>query len=964
MRAGRVAAALLAALALAPRPARADLADFLNKPIVSVRLVVEGRETDEPALTSVVQTVVGRPLAMADVRETVGHLFSLRRFEDVRVDAEPSGAGVALRYDLSPVHPVTRIEFTGALDRPGVDAGRLRQAVVERYGPSPSLGRVADLTRAVADELAARGYLHAAVDTRTEIRHDPDRATLVFAVQPGARTTIGTIVTQGEAGITRDALLDELDVAPGDPYQRQALDAGVERYLEGRHRLGYYLASLTPGVQLEDGDRIARLTLTVDTGPHVQVRFSGDTLPSDVVKNLVPIEEEGSADQDLLEDSSLRIESYLRARGYRDAAAPFRSEEADGELVITFDVRRGPLYRVGTFAVTGNPSVPFETLAPALRTRAGEPFSEAALDADVVSIETLYRRRGFSAARASGDTEPAGRGADEASIDLVVTITVAEGVRTLIGDVTFTGNDSVDTDALRAVVGVAPGAPFVAAQLAADRESIAVHYADLGYPTAAVTVAPQFGDDGGRADITFTIHEGVRVFVDHVLVVGNTRTSVDTIERELQLGPGDPVGRAALVDSQRRLASLGLFRRVVIDQVSHGDEARRDLIVTVEEAPATTIGYGAGVEGRSRTIKQLDGTASDRFEVAPRASFEMTRRNLFGKNRSLSFFTSASLPKNFADQAQPTDSTRFGFVEYRVVGTFREPRVRGTDADLSVTGTLEQQIRSSFNYARRGAGATLTRRVSPNVLLSGSYQLERTNVFDEQLDPEYQNLLDRTFSLYRLSSFAITTIHDTRSDSLDPHDGGLLSANAQLAALSIGSQASFVKLFLTGQAFRALPRSHGAVLAASARVGLGFPGQVIKTLDDGSHSKESADLLPESERFFAGGDTTVRGFALDRLGTPETIVNGFPIGGDGLIILNGELRVPVWRALGAVGFLDTGNVFPHASDIDLRKLRSAIGFGIRFGSPFGPIRADLGFKMDRQPGEHLAEFHLSFGQAF
>ena len=107
--------------------------------------------------------------------------------------------------------------------------------------------------------------------------------------------------------------------------------------------------------------------------------------------------------------------------------------------------------------------------------------------------------------------------------------------------------------------------------------------------------------------------------------------------------------------------------------------------------------------------------------------------------------------------------------------------------------------------------------------------------------------------------------------------------------------------------------------------------------------------LPASERFFAGGDTTVRGFVLDRLGTPETLdPNGFPIGGNGLVIFNAELRLTVHRGFGVVTFVDTGNVFARTSDIDLGRLRSSVGFGLRYRSPIGPIRVDLGFKVHRE----------------
>ena len=129
--------------------------------------------------------------------------------------------------------------------------------------------------------------------------------------------------------------------------------------------------------------------------------------------------------------------------------------------------------------------------------------------------------------------------------------------------------------------------------------------------------------------------------------------------------------------------------------------------------------------------------------------------------------------------------------------------------------------------------------------------------------------------------------------------------------------------------------------------------------------------LPASERFFAGGDTTVRGFALDQLGiTGKTIdeTTGLALGGNALVIFNGELRMPVRGGVSVVGFLDAGNVFARATDIDLGALRAAAGFGVRYRSPVGPIRFDLGFKLRREERagrrEGLTAVHISLGQAF
>jgi outer membrane protein insertion porin family len=292
--------------------------------------------------------------------------------------------------------------------------------------------------------------------------------------------------------------------------------------------------------------------------------------------------------------------------------------------------------------------------------------------------------------------------------------------------------------------------------------------------------------------------------------------------------------------------------------------------------------------------------------------------------------------------------------------------VFGTAADASLTGTVEQQIRASFNFARRAFGAEVARRVSRTLSISGNYQIQRVHLFDEIPGVAQQDQLriDVLFPQVRLSSFSLSAIHDNH-DPLNPRDGHYLSANAQLAARAIGSEVGFVKSYLTAELFRLLPRTHATVFGTSARLGMaaGFPQPGTDTAD------QTQPNLPASERFFAGGDTTVRGFALDQLGSPATIKGGFPIGGNAVVIFMQELRVPVYRGFGVVGFFDTGNVFARTMSIDLGQLRSSVGFGVRYRSPVGPIRVDLGFKVDRQdivPGtlESPRALHISLGQAF
>ena len=945
-------------LGLAGR-AHADVSAYLGKPVTSVRLMIEGTETAEPLLRQIVATAPGAPLSMVQVRETVAHLFSLGRFEGVSVDATIEDGRVALRYELVPIHPVSRIRFALPSGGRGIDEGALRRAVVDRYGSTPPLSRVADMTRILADALRERGYLHPAITPHPEIEHAPERATLVFTIDPGPRTTIGTVEVLGPPA-ERAEMLSRLDLSPGAPYEREALNARIERLIEERRRRGYYEARIVPAVTLADGDRVANVTLTAAPGPRVRVVFTGDSLPSDRRAELVPVEREGSVDEDLLEDASNRIEEYLRAQGYRDARAPHTRETINGELVITFAVARGQQSRVSTYEISGNAAVPLAEFAPALRLRDGQPFSASLLDADVQLIEDLYHRRGFASAKVQSAIEVVTPTPPPAQVPVAVRAVITEGVRTTVDAVSFSGNQAIPEETLRRRVGLLPGAPYVPGQLAVDRDSILLAYHDLGYESATVEARPEFSEDGTRVQVGFAVREGPQVFVDHVLIVGNVRTSTETIERELQVKPGDPFSLSAINDSQRRLTALGLFRRARITELRHGGETLRDLLVTIEEAPATTLGYGGGLEGKLRVVgNSTDGTVDETFEVAPRAFFEVGRRNVFGKNRSLNFYSSLSL--------HPPRDDGTSITEYRVVGTFREPRVFDTSADAFVNTTFEQQTRSSFNFARQSFSADIARHITPEVSVTATYQLQRTRVFDERLSEEDQRLIDKAFPQFRLSSFSGAIIRDTRDDQVDPSRGAYGSATGQLAARKIGSEIGFIKSFFTAQAFRVVPGTNRVVFAGNARLGLatGFPRDLVDELGQVLPDSETR-ALPQSERFYAGGDTTIRGFALDRVGTPGKTLDDdlLPIGGNGLVIFNAELRAPVTRALGVVGFIDTGNVFETAADITLAELRTAVGGGVRYKSPFGPIRFDVGFKVDRYPGERLTAWFVSFGQAF
>ncbi len=242
--------------------------DYLGKPIASVQLLIEGRETSEPSIVRVVETRVGEPLAMSSVRDSISHLFSLGRFDDIRVDATLVDAGrVALRYELSPIHPVTKIEFTGPLSVPGIDTGQLRRAVdrslrhVAVVGPcrgAQAAGeRPADRTRLSSRRHPAAGRDRARAGSGDAGVRDRSRA----RAPRSARST-----STARRRCRAPELLARLDLATGAPYRRDELNTRIERYIADRRKAGYYEAKLTVTPMLVNGDRTANLVLTVMPG--------------------------------------------------------------------------------------------------------------------------------------------------------------------------------------------------------------------------------------------------------------------------------------------------------------------------------------------------------------------------------------------------------------------------------------------------------------------------------------------------------------------------------------------------------------------------------------------------------------------------------------------------------------------------------------------------------------------------
>jgi outer membrane protein insertion porin family len=983
----RVLLVLLVPGALVLLPARSfaqagdPVARFVGRNITAVHLDVEGRRTDAPELLALLDVRPGQPLDLAALRASLLQLFTAGRFEDISARAVESGAGVELVFDLVPRHVIDRIEFRG---HPGLSNAVLDGELRQRFGGLPATNEVDAAARAVERVLAENGYRSAKATAVTEATHLPERATLVITVESGPLAIVRSAKVEGNSLLGAKDVLSRADVKIGEAYRPRQIDTGLDKIIETLRARGYYEASVshTHDVISEDG-RNVDVVLSVESGSLVTLKFAGDPVAGNV-NDLVPVRREGSADDDLLEDSVRRIEAALRRDGYWKAKAVYTRADSPAGKLITIDVLRGERYRFDRVEVTGNTEIPTESIDAMIGAQADSVFDETKITRGLAAIRAAYLARGYAAANvtaAASELPPLKPGGEPRVVER---ITIDEGAPTQVTDVIVTGAKSLTSAEITGVMQLQRGGAYVAGFAPADRDAIRNLYDRRGYSAAVVDVRPQLADDRRFATIHVdVVAEGPRTVVNRIIIVGNKRVSQATILAAVALKPGQTLGSADRAALQQRLAELGLFRRIAITEAPHaGGETGSDLVITVDESPATSVAFGGGVEAgfRARTTA-VDASGHilstvDKLEIAPRASMEIGRSNLWGKNRSVSLFSGISL-RPIDDAENPArDGKCCGFSEYRVIGSYREPRVFGTSADGLASISVEQAIRTSFSFTKRAANLQALRRFSRLTTLVGSYSLQRIELKDQHIAAPDQLAVDRLFPQIRLSVFSASLVRDTRTDAISPGGGALLTVDGDLAARAIGSQQGFAKSLFQGFVYRRVPAVPRVVLAGGARLGLlrGFvrtapilDGAGNEVVIGGVVQTELVEDVNLSQRFFAGGANSARGFGLDRLGAPDVLdEQGLSKGGNGLVLFNGEVRTALTKNVGIVGFVDTGNVFSRVSAISLAELRTSVGTGLRYKSPIGPLRVDFGWKVGalRATDNRRWEFHFSIGEAF
>ncbi len=973
MRAGNrafraVAAPLLIAVLIATPASPVESSD-LGRPVSAVELRLEGPVGRRTDLRSLVAIRVGALLTEQKVRRTLSNFQATGLFSEVEVLSrrDPPGpdgvprpksprrgtngtvtAVVVLRARTW----VSSVELRG--ERRLSDHALLR--VVTQKQASPLVeDRVLESVYALKELYHEQGYREAEV--RLEVKpgrrgtSTGGRVVVTFRINSGPRAVVAAIDFAGDLGpYRRPELLSAIRTRIGERYRRGRIEADTGKLDRWLRRRGHLSARVgVPGETYDPVHHQMRISFPISVGPMVNLEITGASPGRLERKGFLPFLKDENLDELSLEQQCLRLEDHLQRKGHyhADVVCVLEEKPEGDHQLLRIDVEPGKVYRLVEVGFVGNGEVPAENLLPLMTTSPRKKLSPGSgqlirrnLEDDFDNILSYYLLQGF------GSVEIGTVTITEDGDLLGLEIEIHEGPRQRLVDFTFSGLEILDLDRIRASLPLRPGGPYHPVLLDDSLNIVRALYEDQGFPS--VTVIPHFdwNDERTLVDVHFEVDEGPQAVVDRLIMRGQRRTKTNALRDLVRLKEGDAISRRRLLEIERDLYRLGVFSKVDVEQrpvsvppvlAEEWDRSteKRDVVVRLEEGNRYRLAYGFSYHSDDG----LGGLVS------------ITRANLGGRGDRLQL----DLRGNQLD-------SRFRLL-------YDQPLLWHFNLPVTYSLFSETQDRDSFSVTSLGAQIAVTKDL-PSVRLRGVVEYRSVDIAQrtldfEDLDPGDIEREDREVEI--LSLIPIFYL-DRRDEPLDPERGWSSAVQLEYAIPFEIVETHFLKLFW--QHTHYFPLGRAGSLAASFRFG------AIEPLDSGAEADPlvPADLpnalVPVSERFFAGGRTTHRAYDRDELGIlGQTLFpsggESVEVGGNGLVLLNLDYRFPIVDPVGGIVFIDYGNVWADWRHLDPADLKPGAGLGLRYASPIGPVRLEIGLKLDPGPGEDKNPvFFLSFGNPF
>jgi outer membrane protein insertion porin family len=958
----------------------------------------------------------GVPLDPGKLRDSLRSLYATGLYQTIEVAGVRAGDTVSLIFSGLPRLFVGRVNVDGVKD--DRLASVLQSATQLQPGTAYSDSKGALAEPGVSTTLENNGYYRGQIAKTTVIDRENSLVELNFEITPGNPARVGEVNLTGDSGLTEAQFRKQGKLKRNSKVNRNTVSralSNLRKHYNKRERLAATI-SLTSKEYVPPSNRL-NYTFLAHQGPLVTVKVEGAKISKGHMEKLVPVYEEGTVDQDLLNEGAQNLRNYFEGQGYFDVKVSHQPVQTDVQhLTALYTIELGKQHVVDTVNITGNKyfSTPLITqrlsVRPANILDRNGAFSQQLVAQDVSSIKALYQSNGFSAVTVTPkytDSDTASGKARKIShfkIDYVI----VEGTQRRIGKYDIEGATAEQLDGFRPYLNTVVGQPYSAININQDRDLVQTYYLSKGYDNAQVSLFQQTETDHPDAvDFTMKVVAGKEFFVRKVIVSGIDKTKPSVVQQRVLLHPGDPLNQTALLQMQRLLYDLALFNEVnTAIQNPNGDESYKNVLLNLTEAKRWDISYGFGFEVQTGTPPEGCLSVEQQMQLgvqsssncnpnghtgaSPRILFNVSRTNLRGTDQSI------------------TLRTNYGTLEQVALLSYQDPHFRNKPSlNLTLSGGYNNSaVITTYRASILSGALRFSQRLTKPTTLIYSFSYRRVVVDADSLQVSLSEI-PLLAQPVRVGGPGITWIRDTRDVALDAHHGSFSTGEEFLADSKFGSQANFDRVDVTNATYYDFGRDHW-VLARQTRYG-----------QERAFGEGDQLLIPLPERLYAGGATSHRGFPINAAG-PRDPQTGYPVGGAGVFVNTLELRTPapalrwVGTDLSFVLFHDMGNAFENSSQIwpaalrtkqphsytcrnvsvpyttyntpdtcDFNDFSHAVGLGFRYHTPIGPVRLDFSYNLNPPiypviydytttttvPDPHVGQaghfnFFFSIGQSF
>jgi outer membrane protein insertion porin family len=751
--------------------------------------------------------------------------------------------------------------------------------------------------------------------------------------------TVASVGVEGNLRVEQDAIKVQLRTQPGMPYDAAALDADI-RAVYGMGFFDQVDADVSPA-----GAGQVAVVLRVKERPLVRtLKVEGtDEIEKEEIEGALKVRPRTILDPEKIRQGIEAARKLYIDKGYLDATITYTTTPVgENEVDIVYKVEEKDTIKVEEISFEGNEAFSGRTLRGVMQTRESWIFgfitgagvlSRDVLRTDVERLTAYYYDHGYVTVRID---EPRVERKDDG---LYITVKIAEGDQFKIGKVDVTGMElPPDTVKLREGIDTVSGEVFSASALREDSQKLTERLSEDGYAFATVEPQTAIDESSKTVDVMFQADRGKQVVVDRIEIEGNSKTRDKVIRREMRLQEQELFSARKLRKSREALQRLGFFQEVNITTRRAAAEDRMNVVVAVKEAQTGAFSAGAGFSSADALL----------FNV------RLQENNLFGRGHRV------------------VANADVGSIRRNIVLSFTEPYFRDTPLTVGVDVFDWRLEFDDFARSGRGASTQFTYPVTAlgydtlwglpldEVRVGADYRLEQAEIGDIDFSASRSIRAEEGTSL--VSSITPRVSRNTLNHAFDPTAGSFQDVGVEVAGLG-GEQ--FVKFEARERWYYTFLRSKALgdfTYSIGAAFGYGFG-------DAGLEGNE----LPLFERYFPGGINSIRGFETRTLGPREVrknifgqVVDTTPIGGSQQVIINNELIFPIVQGIGLKGvvFVDAGNAYSAEDGITIDETRVAAGAGVRWLSPLGPFRIELGKPLVSKKFDEESLVLFSFGGPF